>query len=252
MYLTGNVQALIVSFIAVCAALILYDIACAGIFRRRDARVRRLAADTAGIEAALRTPRRMKSEERLLALENCLDAAAVNDPELSQRLREMSGEAFAKLLCNPGQTDEIVLAYIVYLAAKFGLFYHTANEALKTELLFLVTHEKLYLREIALHCIYSIGEEEPVLQALLRLDSSGVHHPRRLLLEGLKDYAGQWRELATCFAAHLEDFGPEMQAMLIEYISAGAEKGPAGQNKENSQRREKNEHELRAVPCDSV
>ena len=138
MYLTGNVQALIVSFIAVCAALIVYDIVCAGIFRRREARVQRLSADVAGIESALRTPRKMKSEEHLLALENCLDAAADNDPELSQRLRESAGSTFAKLLCKPGQTDEIVLAYIVYLSAKYGLFYHTANEALKTELLFFV------------------------------------------------------------------------------------------------------------------
>lgn len=228
MYLTGSVQALIVSFISVCVSLIVYDLACALIFRRRSARIRKLTSDTSGMMAALRTPRKLRSEERLLALENCLDDAAVNDPELYQRLRAGAGEAFAKLLRTPERLDEIVLAYILYLAAGFGFFYHTADETVKTQLLFSVTHEKLYLREIVLRCICSIGEEDLLLRALLRLDSAGVSHHFRLLQERLKEFAGVQSVLAAYLAARLSSFSEEMQAVLTEYINAGAEVPLAG------------------------
>ena len=218
MLMSNNVEALIISFIAVCAALIVYDIACALQIRHRGARIQRIANSTDTVAAFLRSPRKLRSEKRLRAVELCFDTMLEDAPEQFRTLREDAVSAFSALICAKDGTEDILMAYILFLSVKYRLFYKTEDETLKTALLFMTVKNNLYLRENALHCIYSTGEAELVCRALRHLDSCATEHHRQLLIEGLMHFAGDRQALIDCLTAHFYEFSAEMQSVISAFF----------------------------------
>lgn len=220
MFLSGNVEALIISFISVCAALIFYDIFCAVSIGSRAAGIRKNAADNDAVARILSSPRKLRSEERLLTVEAALNRLRESDRELYSRYKETAAGTFSELLCKGNGKDDVITAYVLYLSAKYDLFYHTADEAVKRELLFMTTSENLYLRENALRCIYSTGDEELVYKALVRLDSCKMMRHYPFLPDGLKTFSGDRKKLMDRLSAHFPEFGADMQSVLTAFSQA--------------------------------
>lgn len=220
MFFSGSVEALIFGFISVCIALIVYDIVCTVSFRRRDFRIRSIANDIGTVERFLSFPQLLKSEERLLGVEAFLDEMLKKDPEQFRKYKEAAAGAFSERICDRKRIDDIVMAYIVFLSAKYSLFYRTNDETLKTELLFMTENEELYLRENILRCICSVGDEVLVYKALSRLDNYRTDCNGQLVQEDLKQFAGDRQALANCLRTHFSEFGAELQSALTAFLGA--------------------------------
>lgn len=228
MLAAGNVEALIISFISVCAALIVYDIVCAVYFRYRASRIQKISGSNRAVGHYLKYPQKLNSEERLLAVEAWFDNMAVADPELYFKYRQFAAKAFSELICKGKRIDDIVMAYLVFLSTKYRVFYHTTDNCVKTELLFMSSCDDLYLRETVLHCIYSIGDEVLVYKAFTRLNNYVAHHHTQLLKEGLAEFTGDRKALADCLYSHFFDFKPEMQSVLASVFRSADSSGTSG------------------------
>lgn len=159
MFISGNAETMIIIFISVCAALIVFDILCAVYIRNRDLRVKKIADSINEVKTYLNNPKKLYSEEILMAVEACMDRLSETDPNSYLSCKKAAAEAFSKLLHRRRWPDDIVRTYVVFLAAKYRLFYHTSDDTVKTELLFMTDSDRLFIRETALYCIGSTEDE---------------------------------------------------------------------------------------------
>ncbi|MDO4395335.1 MAG: hypothetical protein Q4C51_00890, partial [Clostridia bacterium] len=76
----------------------------------------------------------------------------------------------------------------------------------------------LYGRENAMQAIYTTGDSYCVVKAVKILDRSNIFFNSKLLTDGLLNFTGDRAELDRQFTHDFENFSPEMQVTLLNYL----------------------------------
>lgn len=225
-----KVEILIYAYLAICAAMILFNIVCAFLFRRRDKKlVRRSKKLTEKIEdqiergevdAAHRRylSKKLRKVNHLMAFDATLEAIYPKRPQEIKTYIEALSSVFVYLTLEYRKKNKLQAAYFPYIIKKYNVFHGQEISIIIDAMLELVRDSSMYCRENALQALYSIGNVESVVSALHILDSSLHYHHPKLITDGLLSFRGNVQKLSDRLWQQLPEFSVRMQVTILDYF----------------------------------
>ena len=223
-------EILIYAYLAVCAAMIGFNIACIFVFRLKDKRlhhyshrfikiVRQVMADQNVTEEHCKyLSRNLKKINNLMAFDKTLDAFFAQNPEQVKDYIKQLSPVFTYLALEYKKKSAIQAAYFPYIIYKYKVFHGQPISIVMDTMLELVRSPSLYVRENALQAIYSIGSVEYAVNALWILNESTYYHHPKMITDGLLNFTGDIKQLEARLWEHFGRFSNRMQRVIVDYF----------------------------------
>lgn len=225
-----KIEILVYAYLAVCLAMIGFNIVCIFLFSRNDRETEQsrlyyinLIKEQFG-KAVIDERHRMLILKRLVhvremtAFDKSLEILSKEYPaEVQAYLRGLKS-VFVALANRYSRRNEIQMAYFPYIIARYKLFYGEDLPQINRIMVDLLEKPSIYCRENALNAIYSMGVSENVTDALAIIDSTDYYHNKKLLTDGLMSFAGDKKELNEMLWNHLWDYSLNIQLAILDYI----------------------------------
>lgn len=223
-------EVLIYAYLAVCAAMIGFHIACIFAFRVKDKRlhhysrrfiqiVRQVIEDRAVTEAHCKyLSQKLKKINHLMAFDKTLEELFARDPEQIKDYIGQLSPVFIYLTLEYQKKSEIQAAYFPYIIHKYKVFQNQPISIVMDTMLELVHSPSLYVRENALQAIYSIGDLECTVNALWMIDRSGYYHHPKMITDGLLNFSGDTKQLGERLWDQFDRFSGRMQRVIVDYF----------------------------------
>lgn len=225
-----KIETLIYAYLAICLAMIIFNLVCVVVFRRRDAKlVRRSTAFCEKIteQAKLSEPdakhrkylsKKLCRVSNLMAFDETLERLYADNPEKIRRYIEALSPMFIYLTLEYLKKNKLKAAYFPYIIKKYGIFRGQHISIISDLMLELVNNQSLYCRENALQALYSIGDCESVVKALTVLDGGTYYHDKKLITDGLLKFTGDAKKLSELLWQKFSDFSVTMQVAVLNYF----------------------------------
>ena len=229
-----KIETMIYAYLAVCAAMILFNCACIYVFRRRDRvlkrRSARLAADITEQIRRLRDGQPVSGEHikflrkklgrmgGLMAFDETLEELLQRMPDAVWGYIREIHPVFIWVTTENRYHDAVQTAYFAYVLRKYHILTGKAIPLVVDAMMKLLEEPSLYCRENALQAIYSTGDCGCVLQALRQVDRSGRFYHGKLLTDGLLEFSGEHEKLISVLWEQFETFSVPMQVVILDYI----------------------------------
>ena len=230
-----GVELLIYIYLAVCLAMIFFNIATIIVEKRRG-RINAKRADR--YEAMIRQDltaireggkpdrkhfqymrRNLRHQEHLLVFVQITTALFEEYPEEMRRFLDRLSPTITDLVDRYGKPgDPIRYAFFLYSLRVFQRMSGKTLPEVEDILLVALREGNTYCRENALQSIYKSGEPELVVRALKIIDSEKINHNKKLLSDGLLTFTGSKEDLMDLLWKEFEVFEPEMQVVILDYI----------------------------------
>ena len=223
-------EILIYAYLAVCVAMIGFNIACIFVFRVKDKRlnhysqrfiriVRQVIADRTVTEDHCKyLSKKLKKINNLMAFDMTLDDLFAQNPEQTKDYTRQLSSLFTYLTLEYREKSEIQAAYFPYIIKKYKIFQGQPIGIVMDILLELVHSPSLYVRENALQAIYSIGSAECTMNALWILNESTYYHHPKMITDGLLNFSGDTKQLAERLWDNFDRFSNRMQRVIVDYF----------------------------------
>ena len=225
-----KVEVLIYAYLAVCAAMIGFNITCIVVFRLKDKRlhhyshrfikiVRQVIEEQDVTEEHCKyLSKKLKKINNLMAFDKTLDALFAQNPEqIKDYIRQLS-PVFTYLTLEYTKKSEIQAAYFPYIIHKYKVFRGQPISIVMDTMLELVRSPSLYVRENALQAIYSIGSVECAVNALWILNESTYYHHPKMITDGLLNFSGDTKQLGNQLWNQFDRFSNRMQRVIADYF----------------------------------
>ena len=223
-------EILIYAYLAVCVAMIGFNIACIFVFRVKDKCLdhysRRfikivhqvIAERTVTEDHCKYLSKKLKKINNLMAFDMTLDDLFSQNPEQTKDYIRQLSSLFTYLTLEYREKSEIQAAYFPYIIKKYKIFQGQPIGIVMDILLELVHSPSLYVRENALQAIYSIGSPECTMNALWILNESTYYHHPKMITDGLLNFSGDTKQLAERLWDNLHRFSKKMQRVIVDYF----------------------------------
>lgn len=225
-----GVQVIIYGYGLVCLSMFVFNLLYSAYLRSGDRRSRRRRDGVAAVaEGALESGsvpeghvRRMEAllsnVNSLLAFDEYLAAA----PQKSAaKYLEGIAPAFTRLAGVYARRDDIQIAYFCRFLASWGAHLTGESAALAPMAARFARRKSIYCRVNALKALCALGDEEILLDTLLRLspeeDGDAPMH-EKIIVEALLGYAWDSRRLISLIWSRFERFPTATQRALLDYI----------------------------------
>lgn len=230
-----GVELLVYIYLAVCLAMILFNIGTIIFSKRRDKVNRKRSEQYASMIreefARIRDnkemePRHFKYMKRSLLFQEHLlvfiqvvtDLFAESPDETRIYLNRLSGALDSLIDHYKNHNDPIRYAFFLYSLRVFQQMSGATPPRVAEVLLGALREPNTYCRENALQAIYRSGETKLVIRALEIIDSERINHNKKLLSDGLLTFTGSKDELIDQLWSVFETFHPAMQVVILDYI----------------------------------
>ena len=223
-------EVLIYAYLAVCAAMIGFNVVCIFVFRVKDKRlyhcsqrfiriVHQVIEDRTVTEAHCKyLAKKLKKINNLMAFDKTLEELFAQDPkQIKDYIRQLSS-VFTYLTLEYKKKSAIQAAYFPYIIHKYKAFQGHPISIVIDTMLELVHSPSLYVRENALQAIYSIGSVECTINALWILNESSYYHHPKMITDGLLNFSGDTKQLAELLWDNLHRFSKKMQRVIVDYF----------------------------------
>lgn len=229
-----KVETLIFAYLAICGAMIVFNIVCIFVFRRRDKKLKiRSAHFTEEIEkqiavidqgwivdaqhcAMLR--KKLTKVNHLMAFDETLEGMYQTRPDaVKQYLRGISS-VFVFLTLEYRKKNTLKVAYFPYIIKKYQVFRGYDISIVADMMVELVREPSLPCRENALHALYSMGNGDSVIKALRIIDESEYYHNSKLLTDGLLTFQGNKERLAQLLWQFYEVCSVSMKVTILNFF----------------------------------
>ena len=223
-------EILIYAYLAVCAAMIGFNVVCMFIFHVKDKRLDRYSTrfikivhqvieDQAVTEAHCRyLSKKLKKINNLMAFDKTLEELFPQNPKQTKDYIRQLSSVFTYLTLEYKKKSEIQAAYFPYIIHKYKVFQGQPISVVMDTMLELVRSPSLYVRENALQAIYSIGSVEYTINALWILNESTYYHHPKMITDGLLNFSGDTKQLAERLWDNLHHFSKKMQRVIVDYF----------------------------------
>ncbi len=235
-----EVEKLIYVYLAICVGMIFFNITSALLARSRE---KQLLKASRGFEQRIQEElercaelgevsqshmaylaRKLNHVGNMRAFDLCLEQIYETDPDrVRDYLHHISG-VFVSLAIRYSKKDDIEAAYLPYIVKKYRMLAGRPFDAV-LDLLYALLHEpSVYCRENAMQAIYSVGDPDCVVKALMLLDTQPNFYSEKLLTDGLLNFDGNRDALSEALWANFETFSLHMQLVVLNYFrfSSGA------------------------------
>ena len=223
-------EVLIYAYLAVCVAMIGFNIACIFVFRAREKRlyhysqrfiriVLQVIEDgTVTEEHCKYLSKKLKKINNLMAFDKTLEELFAQNPnQIKDYIRQLSS-VFTYLTLEYRKKSEIQAAYFPYIIHKYKVFQGQPISIVMDTMLELVRSPSLYVRENALQAIYSIGSVECTVNALWILNKSTCYHHPKMITDGLLNFSGDTNQLGEALWNNFDRFSNRMQRVIVDYF----------------------------------
>ena len=225
-----RVEVLVYTYLAVCAAMIGFNIACIFVFRIKDKRLDRYSQrfirivcqviedGTVTEEHCKYLSKKLKKIKNLMAFDKTLEELFARNPEqIKDYIRQLSS-VFTYLALEYRKKSEIQAAYFPYIIHTYKVFQGQPISIVMDTMLELVRSPSLYVREHALQAIYSTGSVEYTIKALLILNESSYYHHPKMIPDGLLNFSGDTKQLGERLWDHFDRFSNRMRRVIVDYF----------------------------------
>ncbi|MED9965734.1 MAG: hypothetical protein UFJ18_02960 [Blautia sp.] len=114
--------------------------------------------------------------------------------------------------------EDMQKAYMAYVLSYCHVKNTQENTVAIEFLLNMLGNKNIYCRENALYTLYSVGDEELLIEGLRRLNASPYFHYSKLLTEGLLTFRGDYHKLIDGLWEIWEEWKVEIQVAILNYI----------------------------------
>lgn len=229
-----HVEVLLYIYGAVCVSMIVFNIACAMLFRNRDDRTYRrsravekkvreqfdrLEAGGAVEERHLRyLDRILPRTWGLMAFDACLERLREEQPEETDAYLRAIDPGLLRLAKSYLKKEAVQSAYFVFILSKYADGRWTESEALMDVLRAFLKKDNLYCKQNAMRALYRLGNEAQVLEGICILDEGHGFFHGKILSDGLLTFAGDSDSLIALLWQALDSFSVPTQVALLNYI----------------------------------
>ena len=230
-----GVELLVYIYLAVCLAMILFNIGTIIFARQRDwmnekrsityenlirEEVERLGrGEPTGQKTVSYLKRKLRHPEHLFVFIQVMIREYTRLPDEIRSCLERFSEALSSLAATyERQSDPIRYAFFLYSIKVFGQMSGVTPPDVARILLRALRVPNTYCRENALQAIYGSGQTELVIRALEVIDSEHIAHNKKLLSDGLLTFRGSKDELTDRLWDVFESFDVSMQTVILDYI----------------------------------
>ncbi len=230
-----KIEILIYIYLAVCLAMIGFNIVCIFVFSRGDMETEQsrlyyinLIKEQFSREALedrhrLLIYKRLAHVRELTAFDKALETLSKDYPEeVYSYLRKLE-HVFVALADRYSRRNEIQMAYFPYVISRYRLFEGENLPQINRILVDLLQKPSVYCRENALHAVYSLGISQNVADALKIIDEAGFYHNKKLITDGLMSFSGDKNELDEYLWERLDDYSLNIQLAILDYIRFSSE-----------------------------
>ena len=223
-------EILIYAYLAVCAAMIGFNVVCMFIFHVKDKRLDRYSTrfikivhqviedQTVTEEHCKYLSKKLKKINNLMAFDKTLEELFPQNPKQTKDYIRQLSSVFTYLTLEYKKKSEIQAAYFPYIIHKYKVFQGQPISIVMDTILELVHSPSLYVRENALQAIYSIGSVECTINALWILNESSYYHHPKMITDGLLNFSGDTKQLAERLWDNLHHFSKKMQRVIVDYF----------------------------------
>lgn len=231
-----KVEILIYAYLVVCAAMILFNIACIFAFRHKDKKIDSYSSTfTDRIREQIELPqideghrqylsKKLRRINYLMAFDKTLEELYPTDPEKIQRYLEKLSSVFIYLTLEYHKKSKLQAAFFPYIIKKYQVFRGMDISIITDTMLELVYEDAFYCRENALQALYTIGNADSVLMALRSLDEGNYYYHPKQITDGLLNFTGDRERLNNLLWDRLYGFSEKMKVTVLDYFrfSSGA------------------------------
>lgn len=225
-----KVEILIYAYLAVCASMIVFNIVCIFIFRRKDKNIRNRSIDFTDIieyqldqgtidekhKGFLR--KKLKKINHMMAFDDALEKLYAQRPEDIKKYISDLSSVFVFLTFKYNEKEQIQAAYFPYIIKKYHVFKGSGIPIVLDSLMELVKEENMYCRENALQALYSIGDAGSVIEALKLLDRAENFHHGKMITDGLLCFSGPVDELNRQLWENFDAFSGALKQAILDYF----------------------------------
>ena len=225
-----KVEVLIYVYLAVCAAMIGFNVACIFVFRVKDKRldhysrhfisiVRQVIEEQTVTDKHCKyLIKELKKINNLMAFDKTLEELFAQNPkQIKEYIRQLSS-VFIYLTLEYKKKNKIQAAYFPYIIHKYKVFQNQPISIVMDTMLELVHSPSLYVRENALQAIYSIGSVDCAINALRILNENSDYHHPKMITDGLLNFLGDTKQLGERLWENFDRFSNQMQRVIVDYF----------------------------------
>lgn len=225
-----KVEILIYAYLAVCLAMIVFNIVCIFIFRHKDKRLEyhsRGFTDEVRRQVALEhteaghrkyLTKKLKKLSNLIAFDRTLSTLYNEEPERLQHYIQEISSVFIYLALEYQKRNQLQAAYFPYIIKTYRLFRGECISIVIDAMLLLVQSPVLYCRENALQALYTIGDAESVVKAICLVDKGGSYHNKKLIADGLLSFTGDADRLSKLLWEAYPTLSTDVQIAVLDYF----------------------------------
>lgn len=225
-----KVEILIYAYLAICAAMIIFNIICIFVFRKKDKNIEKRSIDfTQSIEEQLDKgtideshknflQKKLKKINHMMAFDETLEKLYETRPDDIQRYIVKLSSVFVYLTFKYSEKNKIQAAYFPYIIKKYHVFKGERFNIVIDSLLELMKENNLYCRQNALQALYSIGDEESVIKALKILDKKDGYHHAKMIADGLLSFTGDREALDAKLWGIFDTFSIDLKQPILDYF----------------------------------
>ena len=223
-------EVLIYIYLAVCVAMICFNIVCIFVFRMKDKRLEKYSRRFIRIvrqtikeqaitdEHCKYLTKKLKKISNLMAFDKTLDELFAEDPNQTKDYLGQLIPVFTYLTLEYKKKNEIQAAYFPYIINRYKVFHGKPISIVMDILLELVHSPSLYVRENALQAIYSIGDVDGAIKAIDVLNKNSYYHHPKMITDGLLNFSGDSKRLDERLWDNLNCFSNQMQRVILDYF----------------------------------
>lgn len=231
-----KIEILVYAYLAVCLAMIAFNIVCIFLFSRNDREIEshrlyfvsliRAQFFRDEIEESHRKMliKRLQKVREMMSFDKSLEILSKDHPdEVREYLRKLDN-VFITLNNMYSHKNEVQFAYFPYIISRYNLFMGEDLPQINACLFQLIQKPSVYSRENALNALYSIGISKNVAEALKVLDKTGFYHHKKLITDGLLTFSGDKHELNECLWDNLPQYSLNVQLAILDYFRFSSDK----------------------------
>lgn len=225
-----KVEILIYAYLAVCASMIAFNIACIIVVRYKDKKIDSCKIDFADeIKRCIENNgaleqhkkfliKKLRRINNLMAFDKTLEELFPENPDEVKRYIDGLSPVFVYLSLEYLKKNKLQAAYFPYIIRKYRICSGQNISIITDTMLALVREPSLYCRQNAMQALNIIGDAASVVKALHIIDEYGYYHHSKLISDGLLEFSGNSKRLSDMLWREFPEFSEKMQLALLDYF----------------------------------
>lgn len=229
-----RVEIMLYIYLFVCAAMIVFNIVTAILFRRGERKTERVSRNLQQrVLLQLRAVehgepvdkkhkaylgRKLRKIGNMLAFDAMLEAEYVKNPDEIRHYLHCLDSVFVSLMLYYIKRNRIEAAYYPYIIKKYRIIAYRSFPSVEDTLLEMLNEPDVYCRENAMQALYTTGDADCIIKAIKRIDDSGLFFHGKLLCDGLLNFAGSSEVLGRKITDAFFEFSTQMQVTMLNYF----------------------------------